>query len=140
MFRTVIFVCLLVQLSGCGTLFYPERRGQKAGEIDAKIAVADGVGLLFGIIPGVIAYIVDYSTGAIYLPYGHKQTVSIKGVRVVRIDPDLLRDNGKIGEIIIRETGISAIEMTKARVFVMDRSENIPMKLAEAKRSGYKIP
>ncbi|WP_424948544.1 hypothetical protein [Chromohalobacter marismortui] len=55
-------------LAGCGTVFYPERKGQPSGRIDPAVAIADGVGLLFYIIPGVIAYAIDFSNGTIYLP------------------------------------------------------------------------
>ncbi|SEI60036.1 hypothetical protein SAMN05216201_101170 [Pseudomonas linyingensis] len=61
---------LLVQLSGCGTLFYPERRGQLKGQIDPAIAAMDAIGILFFVIPGLIAFAVDFGTGAIYLPEG----------------------------------------------------------------------
>ncbi len=64
----VLVVVLLVAASGCGTILYPERRGQRDGKIDAGVAVLDGICLLIFIVPGVIAYIVDFSTGAIYLP------------------------------------------------------------------------
>ena len=40
------------------------------------MAVLDGIGLLFFIIPGVIAFAVDFSNGTIYLP----GTASINGV------------------------------------------------------------
>jgi hypothetical protein len=64
---------VLVMLAGtasCGTILYPERRGQRAGRIDAGVAVLDGIGLLFFIVPGVIAFAVDFATGAIFLPSG----------------------------------------------------------------------
>lgn len=61
---------LLIQLSGCGTLFYPERRGQLKGQIDPAIAALDAIGILFFVIPGLIAFAVDFATGAIYLPEG----------------------------------------------------------------------
>lgn len=55
--------------SACGTIFYPERRGQDAkGDLDIGVVLLNGVGLLFFLIPGIIAYAVDFSTGAIYLP------------------------------------------------------------------------
>lgn len=54
--------------TGCGTIFYPERRGQERGDLDIGIVLLDGIGLLFFLIPGIIAYAVDFSTGAIYLP------------------------------------------------------------------------
>lgn len=61
---------LLAQLTGCGTLLYPERRGQLNGQIDPAIAALDAVGILFFVIPGLIAFAIDFGTGAIYLPEG----------------------------------------------------------------------
>ena len=67
-------VCLLVSLvlffgvNSCGTILYPERRGQTSGKIDVGVALMDGLGLLLFVVPGVIAFVVDFSTGAIYLP------------------------------------------------------------------------
>lgn len=58
------------QLAACGTVFYPERKGQINGRIDPVVAIANAVGLLFFVVPGVIAFAVDFSTGAIYLPGG----------------------------------------------------------------------
>lgn len=66
----VLAATLLAQLSGCGTLFYPERRGQLNGQIDPAIAALNAVGILFYVIPGLIAFAVDFATGAIYLPEG----------------------------------------------------------------------
>lgn len=57
-------------ITGCGTFIHSERCGQPhSNQIDWKIAALDGLGLLLFFIPGVIAFIVDFSTGAIYLPY-----------------------------------------------------------------------
>jgi len=56
-------------LSGCGLIMYPERRGQSHnGRIDWKVAALDGLGLCCFFVPGVIAFAVDFATGAIYLP------------------------------------------------------------------------
>jgi hypothetical protein len=65
-----IFICavLMAQLMGCGTILYPEREGQKSGQIDAGVAILDGMGVLFFIVPGVIAFAVDFYNGTIYLP------------------------------------------------------------------------
>ncbi len=63
-----LVVALVVQVSSCGTLLHPERRGQTSGRIDPSIAILDGLGLLLFIIPGLIAYAIDFSSGAIYLP------------------------------------------------------------------------
>jgi len=58
-------------LSSCGTLIYPDRVNQEErGNLDPLVIILDGVGLFFFIIPGVIAFAVDFTTGAIYLPAG----------------------------------------------------------------------
>ena len=67
----ILTLTLIANLAACGTILYPERNGQKAGQIDPAIAILDGVGLLFFIIPGVIAFAVDFSNHSIYLPQGH---------------------------------------------------------------------
>ena len=85
-----IFICaaLTMQLVGCGTLMYPERRGQREGRIDAGVAILDGLGLLFGIIPGVIAFAVDFSNGTIYLPgRGHVIIERVSQLRQIKFDP-----------------------------------------------------
>ena len=64
----LVLVGLAVQLCSCGTLMYPERKGQIGGKIDPTVAILDGIGLLLFIIPGVIAFAVDFSNGTIYLP------------------------------------------------------------------------
>jgi hypothetical protein len=58
----------LSQVAGCGTILYPERRDQPHGDVDLKVVALDALGLLLFFIPGVIAFAVDFTTGAIYLP------------------------------------------------------------------------
>lgn len=62
--------------TGCGTIFWPERRGQPAGPLDWKVVALDAIGLLFFFIPGVIAFAVDFSNGTIYLPPGQYSSTS----------------------------------------------------------------
>ena len=64
----LVSAVLIIQLAGCGTLMYPERKGQKGGRIDVGIAVLDGIGLLAYLVPGIIAYALDFNNGTIYLP------------------------------------------------------------------------
>jgi len=66
---------------------YPERRGQKAGHIDVGVAVLDGIGLLFFLIPGVIAFAVDFSNGTIYLPGTIMSSLDLKNMKQVKFDP-----------------------------------------------------
>ena len=77
---------LTSQLAGCGTVFYPERKGQQSGSIDPVVAIADGIGLLFFILPGVIAFAVDFNNGSIYLPGGKRAELSPE------LTPDSLND------------------------------------------------
>ncbi|RJP25711.1 MAG: hypothetical protein C4520_02160 [Candidatus Abyssobacteria bacterium SURF_5] len=102
----LITVALIFQF-GCGTLLYPERRGQRSGRIDPGVAILDGVGLLLFVIPGLIAFAIDFSTGAIYLPgtaRGSWEAPEMDNVRQVRFDPEhsSLSD---IEGIIKKETG-----------------------------------
>src|ERR1700690_508115 len=86
--RLVICAVFTLQLMGCGTLMYPERRGQRGGSLDAGVAVLDGIGLLFGILPGVIAFAVDFSNGTIYLPERRRLgSLDLKNIKEVKFDP-----------------------------------------------------
>jgi hypothetical protein len=132
----VVAIGLLGQLFGCGTLLYPERRGQTSGRIDAGVAILDGIGLLFFLVPGMIAYAIDFSTGSIYLPGGHRSHVPSGGVKVVHVDPARLNDE-TIREILVREAGVPAgIDLTRAEVFTLSHDE-ISARLYNAKSTGY---
>jgi hypothetical protein len=85
--NVVLSVALLVQSIACGTLLHPERKGQRDGRIDAGIAVLDALGLLLFIIPGVIAFAVDFSNGTIYLPPESRRSFHAKDLRRVSFDP-----------------------------------------------------
>ncbi len=85
--KVVLSVALLLQSIACGTLLHPERKGQRDGRIDAGIAVLDALGLLLFIIPGVIAFAVDFSNGTIYLPPESRRSFHAKDLRRVTFDP-----------------------------------------------------
>ena len=99
----VLAITLLSQLAACGTLFYPDRRGQIEGKIDPAIAIANAVGLLFYVIPGLIAFAIDFTTGAIYLPDG-KYSVAPEQLKNA-IGSDGRIDNHRLKAIIEHETG-----------------------------------
>jgi hypothetical protein len=50
----------------CGIILHPERAGRTSGHISAVTLVLDCLLLLVGVVPGVVALIVDFSTGGIY--------------------------------------------------------------------------
>lgn len=85
--QVLVCVILIIQLAGCGTILYPERRGQKVGNLDVGVVLLDAIGLLFFIIPGVIAFAVDFSNGTIYLPSTKKDSLNIKGLKQLYFDP-----------------------------------------------------
>ena len=110
----LVVTVFAIQMTGCGTLMHPERQGQTSGHIDPTVAILDGIGLLFFIIPGLIAFAVDFSTGAIYLPppsttFNESSRAGSEGtgqLAVIYANPDRLsRQN--IEEIIAEATGHS---------------------------------
>ncbi len=80
-----VLAALLLQ-TACGTLIYPERRGQSKGDIDPTVVIMDGLLLLLFIIPGAIAFVVDFNTGAIYLP--PEDSIAGAEGRTIHIHPD----------------------------------------------------
>ncbi|MGE8099304.1 polyribonucleotide nucleotidyltransferase [Pseudomonas fluorescens] len=102
----VLVATLLTQVTACGSIFYPDRRGQIDGKIDPAIAALDAVGLLFYIIPGLIAFAIDFTTGAIYFEPGKTAQVAPEKLRQA-IDADGKVDNHKLQAILESELGRS---------------------------------
>jgi hypothetical protein len=65
LFRSVAIVTLAV-LTSCATIIHPERKGNRGGAVDVVPLVVDILLFIPGLIPGLIAIIVDFGTGAIY--------------------------------------------------------------------------
>ena len=102
----VVVATLLTQLTACGSIFFPDRRGQIDGKIDPMIAVLDAVGLLFYVIPGLIAFGVDFATGAIYFPPGKTAHIAPEKLHEA-IGEDGKVDNTKLQAILESELGRS---------------------------------
>ncbi|RGP56349.1 polyribonucleotide nucleotidyltransferase [Pseudomonas abyssi] len=94
---------LITQLSACGSIFYPERRGQISSQIDPGVAILNGIGLLIYIIPGLIAFGVDFATGAIYLPNG-KYSVAPETLQQA-VDADGQVDTAMLQQILKQQLG-----------------------------------
>ena len=101
----VLAVSLFTQLAACGTLFYPDRRGQIDGRIDPAIAALNAVGLLLYVIPGLIAFGIDFATGAIYLPDDKYSVAPEKLKQAIGTDGKI--DQARLKAIIEQETGRS---------------------------------
>lgn len=111
--RTIIIVTIFgvtFHSLGCGTLLHPERQGQPhSGRIDPAIVLLDGLGLLLFFVPGVIAFAVDFGTGAIYLPpdyYGHADAGPFDASKceVIHVPPAELTQE-KLETILAERTG-----------------------------------
>ena len=102
---------VVCQSVGCGTILHPERRGQPPGRIDPAVAILDGIGLLLFFVPGVIAFAVDFATGAIYLPpdhYGQTHAVPFDASKcdVIHLPPTELTQE-KLETVLTERTGHS---------------------------------
>lgn len=86
--RGIAAALLITQVTACGTLLYPERRGQTNGQIDVGVAALDAIGLLFFFVPGVVAFGVDFITGAIYLPGGGMASLTEDELNSIKNGPD----------------------------------------------------
>ncbi|AWY01261.1 hypothetical protein A8139_15835 [Marinomonas primoryensis] len=86
--RGIAAALLITQVTACGTLLYPERRGQTNGQIDIGVVALDAIGLLFFFVPGVVAFGVDFITGAIYLPGGGMASLTEDELNSIKNGPD----------------------------------------------------
>jgi hypothetical protein len=115
LWRRALAILLAVSMVGyaasCGTLIHPDRIGQPhRGRLDTSIVLLDALGLLLFFVPGVVAFVVDFSTGAIFLPAyecGRLDGAERRGdFVVVRVDPKTLTRE-RIEEIVRGQTGKS---------------------------------
>jgi len=100
---SVVALSLVTQLTACGTLFFPDRRGQIEGKIDPVVAGLNAVGILFYVIPGLIAFGIDFATGAIFLPNNQYSLAPEKLQDAIGADGRV--DNLKLKAILQRELG-----------------------------------
>ncbi|MDO9622735.1 MAG: polyribonucleotide nucleotidyltransferase [Pseudomonas sp.] len=97
---------LLTQLTACGTLFFPDRRGQIDGRVDPVVVGLNAIGILFYVIPGLIAFGIDFATGAIYLPNGQSAQVDPQELHKV-VDAEGKIDHAQLKALIEQQTGHS---------------------------------
>jgi hypothetical protein len=100
-----------VFLASCGTVLYPERRGQPAGRLDVGVVVLDGIGLLLFLVPGVIAFAVDFATGAIYLPPEYVLHAPWMGAELCKVHVDPAELTPERVEATVREQTGKAVSL-----------------------------
>jgi hypothetical protein len=84
--------------TACGTLFYPERHGRRSGRVDPAVLLLDGALLFFFVIPGLVAFAIDFYTGGIYMTDGRGRALHIE------VDPAELTD-ARVEAIVREHTG-----------------------------------
>lgn len=115
---------MCLNISNCGTLIHQERIGQNStGKLDVGIVILDGIGLFFFLIPGVIAYAVDFINGTIYLPNGSASLVDIDDLNkdnmiAIHVGKENLTPE-KIKEIVSKNTG-KHINTKDAQTYAID--------------------
>jgi hypothetical protein len=93
-FRGIALATVLFVFSSsvsCGYFLHPERRGNSSGHIDGVTLILDILWLIPGIIPGVVALAIDFSSGAIYTGGGRRAHKLEKGTKVIVKRPEVLR-------------------------------------------------
>lgn len=118
----ILIFLLSQQLFSCGYLIHSERRGQDGGKVDWVIVGLDAIGLLFFIIPGLIAFAIDIGTGTIYLP-GTDRHVSAEDFtngKKIKIEGKVTEE--KVREAIKRETGIT-LDLNDPRLQILREQE-----------------
>lgn len=79
-------IAALLNTASCGYLIYPERQGLRGDKVDGTIVALDAIGLLL-LLPGIIAFAVDFSTGCIYLPESKQDSFSMSDAASARWVP-----------------------------------------------------
>lgn len=109
----------VVQSSGCGVLLYPERQGQKSGRIDPAIAILDGIGLFLFVIPGLVAFAIDFHQGTIYLPGGYRSDAGQPSdLRTVKVGGPMTEENIEraLGDALGQEVSLTGENVQAVRI------------------------
>lgn len=115
-------ITAIVNTAACGYLIYPERQGLRGDRVDGTVVALDAIGLLFFVLPGVIAFAVDFSTGCIYMPKENDGTFSMRAhatqtdewVPVTRVAP--FADDATIAEALQRYLNGKASKVESAHI------------------------
>lgn len=121
-FQGVAVGWLAAALAGCGTLMYPERRGQaRTGGIDWTVAGMDAIGLVLFFIPGLIAFAVDYHNGTLFLPEGSASAGRRRTLRTVKLSSHPSSD--EIAAAVSSATGMPVV--LEEGMFISRRMETL---------------
>lgn len=100
----LLCVTLSANLASCGTILYPERKGQIDGQLDTGVVILDAIGLLFFVVPGVIAFAVDFSNGTIYLPGSGSSSLTEDEVNAIAANGKIEMDS--LGRLVSEKAAL----------------------------------
>lgn len=131
---SVLLAGLTMSSLNCGIIFHPERSGRAGGRVDVAALVLDCLWLLVGVVPGVVALVVDFATGGIYegggrsAQAGQRIDLQFKGAAPLSANMDftLVGPDGST-----RQLGKSSVQMGEAK------SEGSPLMLPEDLAPGH---
>jgi hypothetical protein len=122
----------------CGTLIHRDRWWQpRTGVLDPSVVMLDGLGVLVFFVPGAVGFIVDFWTGAIYLPpqyqpYPLPPNAPPPPMTRIQTDPTTLNKE-KIESIVREQTGKSIdLDSPGVNVRRVDNVEQASAVLMEA--------
>ncbi len=134
----VVMLAMVFQTLSCGTILYPERRSSpsasgfdpKGRQIDLAVAFLDAIFLIFYIVPGLVAFGVDFATGAIYIPNSRSKKKSSaltgddeKDMTVIYVPPEKLNPE-MLQTVIFQQTGVMVnFESNTLKTFKMKGPE-----------------
>lgn len=98
---------ICVTTSGCGTLLYPERVGQRRGDfdnIDWTVVGMNTIGLVLFVVPGLIAFAIDFHNGSLFYPSGHYGQLQPSELKVKSFPTDNV-SVAMVEEVISKEVG-----------------------------------
>ena len=136
-FYPVLILAIMMQVTSCGTLLYPERRGRKSGQCcDPAVVIMDGIGVFFFIIPGLMAFVVDFYTGAIYLPDENSginsSSSTADGLLMIENEPDELTLETIEGIVSKHSRRPIKLAPEEVRIYELENRTDIPSKIASA--------
>ena len=125
--------------SGCGSILHPERVGQpRSGPLDWKIVALNGIGLVLFVVPGVIAFAVDFYNGTIFLPpCGYAQIEPTRTDELVAIEVRRKELTHEKIEQVVSEHSNKEIELTAGNyetkpLSAIDQFWNVASQMREA--------
>jgi len=81
-------------LESCGTIFkYKYINKPTSSNLDWGVVALDGIGVILFIIPGIVAFSIDYATGTLFIPQG---PISLKEITPKNIQTILAKNNIQI--------------------------------------------